>query len=246
MKLYIDETVKTERGRRVKRHVIEILQSLENEWTTNKKLQDFEKDSDERIALQIVDVEKVKNMSENIQQLKKECIDSNLDEILEEVESDQAELLVTSSKLRFLNKTRSYPNESIANKAGRIRGQMQNIVLSGIERKYKAGTDISSLSTYEEEILRDLPIWRDDDSRFSRLTKDLFWRLLENDLARKSDVLQKYKKIYKLNRHFYARMVKFASCPLSVPQHVCEKVNTFLDDLRSHGIDTESRDGRTQ
>lgn len=226
---------------------MEILKSLENECTTDTKLQDFEKDSEERLALQIVDVEIAQKMSEIIQQLKKEYIDSNLDEILKEVKSEEAKSLITSSKLRFTNKARRYPDESIRDKAKRVRDQIQNIVLLGIERKNVADTEIR-LSTCEEEILRDLPIWRDDDSKFPRLIKDWFWRLLENDLARKSKALNKFKKEYRLNRHFYDQMVKFARCSPTVPlpQHVREKVNTFLNDLRSYGIDTESRDGRTQ
>lgn len=226
---------------------MKILHSPENKCTTDTKLQDFEKDSEERLALQIVDVEIAQKMSEIIQQLKKEYIDSNLDEILEEVKSDEAESLITSSKLRFTNKARRYPDESIRDKAKRVRDQIQNIVLLGIERKNVADTEIR-LSTCEEEILRDLPIWRDDDSKFPRLIKDWFWRLLENDLARKSKALNKFKKEYRLNRHFYDQMVKFARCSPTVPlpQHVREKVNTFLNDLRSYGIDTESCDGRTQ
>lgn len=239
VKLYIDRTVYTQRKDRINGHVMEILQSLENACTPNTKLQDFEKDSEERKALQIVDFENVRNMSQIIQQLKKECIHSNLDEILKEVKSEEAKSLITSSKLRFTNKARHYPDESIKAKAKHVRDQIQKIVLSGIERKNVADREIR-LSTCEEEILRDLPIWRDDDSKFSRLIKDWFWRLLENDLARKSKALNKFKKEYRLNRHFYDQMVKFARCSPTVPlpQHVREKVNTFLNDLRSYGIDT--------
>lgn len=43
-------------------------------------------------------------MSDNIQQLKKKNINSDLDKILGDVKSDQAELLVTLSKLSFLTK----------------------------------------------------------------------------------------------------------------------------------------------
>lgn len=57
MKLHIDRTVYTQRKDRINGHVMEILKSLENECTTDTKLQDFEKDSEERLALQIVDVE---------------------------------------------------------------------------------------------------------------------------------------------------------------------------------------------
>lgn len=196
---------------------MEILQSLENECTTNTKLQDFEKDSEERLALQIVDVEIAQNMSEIIQQLKKEYIDSYLDEILKDVKSDEAELLVTSSKLRFLNKTRGHPDKSIAKKDGRIRDEIQNIVLSSIERKYDVGTDVSLLSTCEQEILRDLPIWSDDDTNFPKVIKALFWRLLDNDLARKSGALHKHKENYRLNKRFYDQMEKFGRGPSSVP-----------------------------
>lgn len=164
---------------------MEILHSVENTCTTNTKLQDFEKDSDERIALQIVDVEIAQNMSEIIQQLKKEYIDSNLDEILKDIKSDEAELLVTSSKLRFLNKTRGHPDESIAGKADHIRNEIQNIVLSSIERKYDVDTDVSLLSTCEQEILRGLPISSDDDIKFPKVIKGLCLRLLDNDLAKK-------------------------------------------------------------
>lgn len=240
VKLHIDRTVYTQRKDRINGHVMEILHSIENTCTTNTKLQDFEKDSDERIALQIVDVEIAQKMSEIIQQLKKEYIDSNLDEILEEVESDEAELLVTSSKLRFLNKTRGHPHKLFARKAGRIREKIQNIVLSSIERKYDVGTDVSLLSTCEQEILRDLPIWSDDDTNFPKVIKGLFWRLLDNDLARKSGALHKHKGNYRLNKHFYDRMQKFARGPSSVPipTHVREKVKKFLDDIGIYKIDT--------
>lgn len=219
---------------------MEILQSLENACTTNTKLQDFEKDSEERLALQIVDVEIAKKMSEIIQQLKKEYIDSNLDEILEEVESDEAELLVTSSKLRFLNKTRGHPDRLFARKAGRIREKIQNIVLSSIERKYDVGTDVSLLSTCEQEILRDLPIWSDDDTKFPKVIKGLFWRLLDNDLARKIGALHKHKGNYRLNKRFYDQIEMFGHGPSSVPipTHVREKVKIFLHDISLYKIDT--------
>lgn len=67
MKLHIDRTVYTQRKDRINGHVMEILQSLENACTTHTKLQDFEKDSEERLALQIVDVEIAQKMSEIIQ-----------------------------------------------------------------------------------------------------------------------------------------------------------------------------------
>lgn len=240
VKLHIDRTVYTQRKDRINGHVMEILHSIENTCTTNTKLQDFGEDSDERIALQIVDVEIAQTMSEIIQQLKKECTNSYLDEILEEVESDQAELLVTSSKLRFLNKTRGHPDKSIAKKAGRIRDEIQNIVLSSIERKYDVGTDVSLLSTCEQEILRDLPIWSDDDTNFPKVIKGLFWRLLDDDLAKKSGALHKHKENYKLNKGFFYQMEKFARGPSSVPipTQVREKVKKFLDDIRFYKIDT--------
>lgn len=239
MKLHIDRTVYTQREDRIYGHVMEILHSVENTCTTNTKLQDFEKDSDERIALQIVDVEIAQNMSEIIQQLKKEYIDSYLDEILKDVKSDEAELLVTSSKLRFLNKTRDHPDKSIAKKAGRIRDEIQNIVLSSIERKYDVGTDVSLLSTCEQEILRDLPIWSDDDPNFPKVIKALFWRLLDNDLARKIGALHKHKGNYRLNKRFYDQMEMFARGPSSVqiPMHVRVKVKKFLHDISFYEID---------
>lgn len=250
VKLHIDTTAFTRRRDRINGHVMEILHSLENTCTTNTKLQDFEEDSDELIALRIVDVENVQNMSKSIQQLKNEYIDSYLDEILEEVESEQAGSLVTSSKLRFLNKTRGHPDKSIARKARQIRGQMQNIVLSSIESRYDIGTDISLLSTCEQEILRDLPIWSDNETNFSQLIKGMFWDLVDNDLARKSGALHKHKGNYKLNKHFYDQMEKFNRCPLPVriPKGVREKVKKFLDDIRLYKIDTnfKSRDGATQ
>lgn len=172
---------------------MEILQSLENTCTPNTKLQVFEKDSEERKALQIVDVDNVRNMSQIIQQLKKECIHSNLDEILKEVKSEEAKSLITSSKLRFTNKARHYPDESIKAKAKHVRDQIQKIVLSGIERKNVADTEIR-LSTCEEEILRDLPIWRDDDSKFPRRIKDWYggyWKMIWQEKARHSTSLKK-------------------------------------------------------
>lgn len=250
VRLHIDTAAYTQRRDRINGHVMEILHSLENTCTTTTKLQDFEEDSDERIALRIVDVENAQKMSKNIQHLKREFIDSYLDEILKEVESEEAESFVTSSKLRFLNKIRGYPDKSIARKAGHIRDQIQNIVLSSIEKKYDVDKDIGLLSTCEQEILRDLPIWSDDDTKFTQVIKDLFWNLLDNDLARKSRALHKHKGNYKLNKYFYDRMGKFARCPSSVPipEQMRERVKQFLDDIRLYKIDTgfKSRDGGTQ
>lgn len=217
---------------------MEILHSVENTCTTNTKLQDFEKDSDERIALQIVDDEIAENMSEIIQQLKKEYIDSNLNEILKDVKSDEAELLVTSSKLRFLNKTRGHPDKLFARKAGRIRDEIQNIVLSSIERKYDEGTDVSLLSTCEQEILRDLPIWSDEDPNFPKVIKGLFWRLLDNDLARKIGALHKHEGNYRLNKRFYDQIERFDHSSVQIPMHVRVKVKKFLHDIRFYEIDT--------
>lgn len=127
---------------------------------------------------------------------------------------------------------------------------MQNIVLSSIESKYDVGTNISLLSTCEYDILRDLPIWSNDDTKFTQRIKGLFWNVLVNFLDRKSDALHKHKEHSKLNKHFYDRMQKFARCPLSVPvpKQVREKVKAFLDDIRFYKIDTtfQSRDGSTQ
>lgn len=238
MKLHIDRTVYTQRKDRINGHVMEILHSVENTCTTNTKLQDFEKDSDERIALQIVDDEIAENMSEIIQQLKKEYIDSNLNEILKDVKSDEAELLVTSSKLRFLNKTRGHPDKLFARKAGRIRDEIQNIVLSSIERKYDEGTDVSLLSTCEQEILRDLPIWSDEDLNFPKVIKGLFWRLLDNDLARKIGALHKHEGNYRLNKRFYDQIERFGHSSVQIPMHVRVKVKKFLHDIRFYEIDT--------
>lgn len=250
VKRHIDPNVQRLRKERIKKHVTEILKSIENTCTANTKLQDFEKDSEELLALRFGDVESVQNMSKTIQQLKNEYIDSNLNEILAEVESDQAESLVTSNKLRFLNKTRGHSDKSIAREAGRIRDKIQDIVLSSIERNYGVGSDISLLSTCEQEILRDLPIWSDDFNKFPEVIKDLCWRILENDLDRKSAVLHKYGEKYKLNKYFYYQMEKFARASLSdtIPTEVSEKAKQFLNDIRLYKIDTnfKSRDGSTQ
>lgn len=240
LKRHLDPVYQKQRRVRIKRHVMETLQSIDKTCTAKTKLQDFDKDSDKRIALKTVDAEIAKNMSKIIQQLKKECICSDLDEIFEEVKSDEAQLLVTSNKLRFLNKTRGHPDESIAGKAEHIRDEIQNIVLSSIERKYDVDTDVSLLSTCEQEILRDLPIWSDDDTNFPKVIKGLFWRLLDNDLAKKSGALHKHKENYKLNKGFFDQMKKFARGPSSVPipTQVREKVKKFLDDISFYEIDT--------
>lgn len=240
VKLQIDLFFQRQRRDRINGHVMEIIQSIENTRTTNTKLLDFEKESQEMLALRMVEFKDDRKISDKIQQLKKEQIDSYLDKILEEVKSDQAESLVTSCKLRFLNKTKRHPDKSLAKKAGDIRDEIQHIVLSSIEKNYDVGTDVSLFSTYEQEILRDLPIWSDDDTNFTKPIKGLFWHLLENDLARKSRALNKYKGNYKLNKLFYDQIEKFARCPLSVslPNQVREKVKKFLDDLRLYKIDT--------
>lgn len=250
VKLHIDIAFQRQRRDRINGHVMEILHSIDKNCTANIKLLDFEEDSQEMIALRIFEFEDDRNMSDKIQQLKKEHIDSYLDRILEEVKSDQAESIITSGKLRFLNKTKRHPDKSLARKAGHIRGQMQDIVLSSIERKYDVGTEIRLLSICEKEILRDLPIWSDDDTNFTQPIKGLFWHLLDDDLARKSGALNKHKGNYKLNKLFYDQMEKFSRCPLSVPipKEVREKVKKFLDDLRLYKIDTNfrSRGGSTQ
>lgn len=250
VKLQIDPFFQRQRRDRINGHVMEIIHSIENTCTTNTKLLDFEKESQEMLALRMVEFKDDRKMSDKIQQLKKEQIDSYLDKILEEVKSDQAELLVTQNKLSFLNKTRAHPDKSIAKKAQDIRRQVQNIVLSSIESKYDVGTDVSLLSICEYEILRDLPIWSNNDTNFTQRIKGLFWNVLVNYLDRKSDALHKHKEHSKLNKYFYDRMQKFARCSLSVPvpKQVREKVKAFLDDIRLYKIDTtfKSRDGSTQ
>lgn len=240
VKYNIDSVFKKQRLDRIHECAMEILHLKDKTCTANSTLKDFKKDSEETLALRIVDFKHVQNMSDNIQQMKNKHINSGLDKILGEVKSDQAELLVTSSKLIFLNKTRGHPDKSIAKKAGRIRDEIQNIVVSSIERKYDVGTDVSLLSTCEQEILRDLPIWSDDDTNFPKVIKGLFWRLLDNDLAKNSGALHKHKGNYKLNKGFFYQMKKFARGPSSVliPTHVREKVKKFLDDIRFYKIDT--------
>lgn len=60
-------------------------------------------------------------MFEIIQQLKKEYIDFNLDEVFEEVELDEVELFVILSKFRFFNKIRGYFDKLFVRKVGCIR-----------------------------------------------------------------------------------------------------------------------------
>lgn len=237
VKYNIDSVFKKQRLDRIHECAMEILHLKDKTCTANSKLTDFKKDSEETLALRIVDFKHVQNMSDNIQQMKNKHINSGLDKILGEVKSDQAELLLTSSKLIFLNKTRGHPDKSIAKKAGRIRDEIQNIVLSSIERKYDV--DVSLLSTCEQEILRDLPIWSDDDTNFPKVIKGLFWRLLDNDLARKIGALHKHKGNYRLNKRFYDQMEMFARGPLSVqiPMHVRVKVKKFLHDISFYEID---------
>lgn len=250
VKQFIDSNVRKQRLDRIHECAMEILHLKDKTCTANSTLTDFKEDSEEMLALRLVDFKDVQNMSDNIQQLKKKNINSDLDKILGDVKSDQAELLVTLSKLSFLNQTRAHPDKSIAKKARDIRSQVQNVFLSSIESKYDVGTEISLLTTCEYEILRDLPIRSNDDTDFTQRIKGLFWNVLVNYLGRKSDVLHKHKDHFKLNKHFYNRMQKFAHCPLSVPvpKQVREKVKAFLDDIRFYKIDTtfKSRDGSTQ
>lgn len=96
---------------------MEILHSTNRACTTTSTLVDFAEDGEEMIALRIVDFEDVQNMSEKIQQLKKEHINIYLDKIRGEIISDKPETLVTLGKLRFLKKTKYHPDTSIAKKA---------------------------------------------------------------------------------------------------------------------------------
>lgn len=63
-------------------------------------------------------------MFEIIQQLKKEYIDFNLDEIFKEVELDEVELFVILSKFRFFNKIRGYFDKLFVRKVGCIRDEI--------------------------------------------------------------------------------------------------------------------------
>lgn len=226
---------------------MEILHLMDKTCTANSTLKDFKKDSAEMLALRIVDFKNVQNMSDNIQQLKKEHINFYLDNILGRVKSDQPESHVSSDNLRFLNKTIGHPDKSIAKKAWHIKEEMQKIILQSIEKKNDIGTDVSLLSICEQEILRDLPICREDDTKFTKQVKVLFWLLLDNDMARKSNALHKHKRKYKLNKYFFYQMQNFAYTPLFVPipNHVRENAKIFLQDIRLYNIDTNfsSRDG---
>lgn len=114
---------------------MEILHLMDKTCTANSTLKDFKKDSAEMLALRIVDFKNVQNMSDNIQQLKKEHINFYLDNILGRVKSDQPESHVSSDNLRFLNKTIGHPDKSIAKKAWHIKEEMQKIILQSIEKK---------------------------------------------------------------------------------------------------------------
>lgn len=63
-------------------------------------------------------------MFEIIQQLKKEYIDFNLDEIFKDVKLDEVELFVILSKFRFFNKIRGYFDELIVGKVEYIRDEI--------------------------------------------------------------------------------------------------------------------------
>lgn len=83
---------------------MKILHSTNRACTTTSTLADFAEDGEEMIALRIVNFEDVQNMSEKVQQLKKEHINMYLDKIRGEIISDKPETLVTLGKLRFLKK----------------------------------------------------------------------------------------------------------------------------------------------
>lgn len=250
VQLNIDTDFKQRRIHRIHERAMEILCSADRAFTAKSTLMDFAEDSEEMLALRIVNFEDVQNMSEKIQQLKKEHTDIYLDKIRGELISDKPETLVTLGKLRFLKKNKYHPDTSIANKAKDIRKEIQNIILTSIEKEHDEDTEISSLSETEQEILRPLNIWTEADTEFSPLINILFWRLLDKDMAKKSETLHRYKKKFKLNKYFYERMKKFASSPTSVavPNHVKANAEKFLADIRLYQINTNflSRDGGIQ
>lgn len=240
VQLNIDTAFKKRRIDRIHERAMEILHSTNRACKAKSTLMDFAEDNEEMIALRIVDFEDVQNMPEKIQQLKKEHINIHLDKIRGEVISDKPETLVTLGKLRFLKKTKYHPDTSIAKKAKDIRKEIQNIILRSIEEKHDEDTEISSLSETEQEILRPLNIWTEADTEFSPLINILFWRLLEKDMAKKSETLHRYQSNFKLNNYFYERMKKFASSPTSVavPNHVRANAKKFLADIRLYQINT--------
>lgn len=240
VQLNIDTTFKKRRIDRIHERAMEILRSTDRTCTAKSTLMDFAEDSEEMLALRIVDFGDVQNMSKKIQQLKKEHINIYLDKICGEVKSDKSETLVTLGKLRFLKKNKYHPDTSIAEKARDIRKEIQNIILASIEEKYDENTEISFLSETEQEILRPLNIGTKADTDFSPLINILFWRLLEKDMAKKSETLHRYRRNFKLNKYFYERMKTFASSPSSaaVPNHVRANAKKFLDDIRLYKVNT--------
>lgn len=250
VQLNIDRAFKKRRRDRIHECAMKILHSTKRACTTTSTLADFAEDGEEMIALRIVNFEDVQNMSEKVQQLKKEHINMYLDKIRGEIISDKPETLVTLGKLRFLKKTKYHPDTSIAKKAKDIRKEIQNIILTSIEKKYDENTKISSLTETEQDILRPLNIWTEADTEYPPLINILFWRLLEKEMDKKSETLRRYRSNFKLNEHFFEKMKKFASSPTSVavPNHVRANAKKFLDDIRLYNVNTnlESRDGGAQ
>lgn len=74
VKQFIDSNFRKQRFNRIHECAMEILHLKDKTCTANSTLTDFKEDSEEMLALRIVDFNDVQNMSDNIQQLKKKTL----------------------------------------------------------------------------------------------------------------------------------------------------------------------------
>lgn len=210
--------------------VLKIIKSIDVEDNENKSLTDFGKESDEWLALQRLDLEKVQEHSGLIKRLKKDIIEYQLNKIEEGMNKDASGFTAGRFTYELLTKAAYHCDKSVSKRANHILRKVENIIRDDISRKYTEQTKIRYLTFTELAVLRNLYINKREGLRYPHQLNKFYWLLLEHDLEETNEAPFEGSQDRDSNERFLNKLQILLKNP-STPQPLRPKIKQFLEKI---------------
>ncbi|XP_056009729.1 uncharacterized protein LOC130051612 isoform X4 [Ostrea edulis] len=219
----IDKEAKTKRRERVENYTMQIIDSIIEKWHPSTKLEDLPEDGDEVRALKRIDIVKANKKGTFIDRLKTESVRSDLNKLDDELSAQGSEYVVSIFTQKFLASVTCHRNKTIAKQAKNIEGRIHEIILEDIATKCSMDTSLSHITKSEKAVLRTLNPGSTCDDNFHPIVLRLYWNLMEEDLDRNNNVLDKKGKDFKMKEKHYKKFKFFIASGTDVPKVLKEK-----------------------
>ncbi|XP_056009724.1 uncharacterized protein LOC130051611 isoform X2 [Ostrea edulis] len=219
----IDKEAKTKRRERVENYTMQIIDSIIEKWHPSTKLEDLPEDGDEVRALKRIDIVKANKKGTFIDRLKTESVRSDLNKLDDELSAQGSEYVVSIFTQKFLASVTCHRNKTIAKQAKNIEGRIHEIILEDIATKCSMDTSLSHITKSEKAVLRTLNPGSTCDDNFHPIVLRLYWNLMEEDLDRNNNVLDKKGKDFKMKEKHYKKIKFFIASGTDVPKVLKEK-----------------------